>query len=145
DLIEVRSGKKVNIGKFEFKGVETICNIMFNNNINTQVNYTFMDVGNKTAGKPGNKAGATVLYSKDKIKSLLSLDYVGNYFAKDNSVDKIDDYLLLNTKVDYSLFNNTNIFVAIDNITDIEYKILYAGALYTMPTRIINIGIRYTF
>jgi len=145
DLIEVRSGKKVNIGEFEFKGVETICNIKFNDNFNSQFNYTYMDVGKKTAGRPGNKAGLSLIYREQKVSGLLGCDYVGNYYASDDSQNKINDYFLVNTKLNYKLISNIDIFISVENITDVEYKIFYSGGLYTMPKRTVNMGMIYTF
>ncbi|MFH1259159.1 MAG: TonB-dependent receptor [Elusimicrobiota bacterium] len=144
DLIQSRAGKNVNIGDFEFKGIETMLIAKISDSFNTQVNYTYFDPGTQTTGRPGNKAGASLKYSKKKVNAIITGEYAGRYYSGDNSTGKIDDYLLFNTKVDYKLLNNLSVFGAIDNLTDKEYQI-YNGGLYTMPKRTLTLGLNYIF
>lgn len=144
DLIQAVSGKKINIGEFEFKGVETACNLVFSKNVNAQLNYTYMDPGTQTTGRPGDKAGASVKYEKGRIKGLVSADYVAKYYAADNSQQKIDDYAVLNARADWEAVKGLSVFCAVENIGDAEYSIYYSG-LYEMPGRTATLGIEYAF
>ncbi len=142
DLIEVVAGKKQNIGKFEFKGIESIISGMLTESLSFQTNYTYFDPGTKTRGRPGDKIVCSLKYSKKGFDSLISSEYVGRYYADNSSTKKIDDYLVINTKVNYEIISGLNLFFAVDNVTDIEYKI-YNSGLYTMPRRSFSLGVNY--
>jgi outer membrane cobalamin receptor len=144
DLIEVRSGKKQNIGEFEYKGIETMLITKISDSLNGQINYTYFDPGTKTTGRPGEKYGASLKYAKDKLSAILSGEYVGKYYSQDNSQGKINDYLVINTKVNYNILEYLTLFVAVDNVTDTEYQI-YNNRLYTMPKRTVTAGLNLTF
>jgi len=144
DLIETVNSKKQNTGNFEFKGVETASNIRFSDSINGQVNYTYFDSGTKTQGRPGDKFVTSLKYAQGKLSGLVSGEYVGRYYAGDNSTQKINDYSILNLKVNYNVVKNLSVFGTIDNLTDVDYHVYYSG-LYTMPKRTLSLGIDYTF
>ena len=113
--------------------------------VNGQINYTYFNPGTQTTGRPGDKAGASIKYAKNKLSALLTGEYVGKYFAGDNSTNKIDDYLVFNTKIDYLIRKDLSVFTAIDNITDQDYQILNGSGLYKMPKRTVSVGIKYIF
>ncbi|MBN1621294.1 MAG: TonB-dependent receptor [Endomicrobiales bacterium] len=149
DLIEIRNMKKINIGEFEFKGIETACNLIVSEGIDLQANYTYFDPGEKTAGRPKDKAGISLKYSNGIIAGLLSASYVGRYFAGDNSTLQLDDYLILNIKVDYKLLKNMSVFAAVDNITNKKYRIYHSfsgsSGIFTMPQCSADFGVKYAF
>lgn len=144
DLIQSVAGKKKNIGDFEFKGIEAMVTKKFSSSLNGQINYTYLDPGAQTTGRPGDTAGASIKYSKGKAHAIITGSYVGRYYAGDDSTQKIDDYLISNTKADYLLSDNLSVFAAIDNIFDQAYQVYYSG-LYDMPQRTVTVGMNYTF
>lgn len=144
DMIEMRSGKNVNIGEFEFRGIETQLVARFSETLSGQVNYTYFDAGSKTSGKPGDKAGASLKYVNGIWKAMAGADYVARYYAADNQTGKIDDYLLANARVECTVAEGLDVFVALDNIADKEYQV-FSGGLYTMPKRTVTAGVNYRF
>jgi outer membrane receptor protein involved in Fe transport len=144
NIIQTVNGIKQNTGEFEFKGTETAVNFVMNKNFDGQVNYSTLDPGTQTTGRPGEKTEASIEYKNGKIKGLINGEYVAKYYAGDNSTQKIDDYVVLNTKVDYKIREDLSVFAAVDNITNKEYKIYYNG-LYVMPGCSATMGIQYVF
>ena len=145
DLIEVRSGKKQNTGEFEFKGLETALNAVIAPWLGARINYTFFDAGRNTAGRPGEKIGASLACISGRFSGTMGGEYVGRYYAADDSSGRIDDYLVVNAKLDYRLLDQLNVFIGLDNITDASYRIFYSGGLYEMPKRSLTAGASYTF
>ena len=143
-LIQTVAGKNVNTGDFEFKGVESILSLKFSESLNGQLNYTYLDPGIYTTGRPGDKAGASLKYAKDKLNAIITGEYVGRYFAADNSSNRIGDHVILNTKIDYRLLRDMSVFAAVDNITGESYQLYYNG-LYTMPGATLTLGANYAF
>lgn len=144
DLIEARSGKKRNIGDFEFKGAEAMLTAKLSDSLNGQVNYTWFDPGSRTTGRPKDKAGASLKYAEGRVSAALSGTYVGRYFAGDNSTARLKNYCLLDLKTDYKLSGSLSVFAAADNITDKRYQVYYDAA-YTMPGRTVTGGVNYAF
>jgi len=144
DLIEIVSGKKRNIGDFEFKGAETMLTAKLSDSFNGQVNYTYFDPGSKTTGRPKDKAGASLKYSERRLGATLSGNYVGRYYSADNSSGRLKNYFLLDLKSDYKISGGLSVFAAVDNITDKTYQVYYDAA-YTMPGRTVTGGLNYTF
>lgn len=144
DLIQARAGKKYNIGEFEFKGAETMLTARLSDSFNGQLNYTWFDPGAKTAGRPGDKAGASVKYAAGRASAALSGNYVGRYYSGDSETGRLKDYFLLDFKADYKISAGLSVFAAADNITNKNYQIYYDAA-YTMPGRTLTGGLNYSF
>jgi outer membrane receptor protein involved in Fe transport len=144
DLIEVKSGKKRNIGDFEFKGAETMLTAKFSDSLNGQINHTWFVPGSKTTGRPKDKAGASLKYSERRMSAAVSGTYVWRYYSGDNDTGRLKNYFLVDLKSDYKLSGGLSVFAAVDNITDKKYQVYY-DAVYTMPGRTITGGINYTF
>jgi len=144
DLIQTVSGKKRNIGDFEFKGAETMLTAKLSDSFNGQINYTYFDPGLKTTGRPKDKAGASLKYTQGRMNAALSGNYVGRYYAGDNFTIRLKNYFLLALKSDYKISEGLSVFAAVDNITNKMYQVYYDAA-YTMPGRTVTGGINYTF
>ena len=119
-------------------------------NLQGKFSYTYLDPGENTTGRPGNKADISLKYAGNKFDVFLAGQHVSSYYAADNSQNKIDDYFIANTKINYKIAGGLKVFVAIDNIFDLEYKI-YANlpggsaGLYSMPKRTFTTGLSYKF
>ncbi len=144
DLIEVRNGKNRNIGNFEYKGIETSAGYKIMKSLDLIAGYTYSDYGTKTGGKPQDKATTMLKYSENKLSAMLSVNYVARYFANDNLLSKIPDYIVADARIAYELTSGTKIFVSIDNLTNEAYQI-YSGNIYDMPGRSMSAGISYGF
>jgi len=145
DLFQTVGGITQNVGSFEFNGTETMLTAKLSQSVNGQINYTYFNPGTQTTGRPGDKAGASLKYAQNKLSALLTVEYVGKYFAGDNATNKIDDYLVFNAKIDYLIRKDLSVFTAIDNITNQDYQILNGNGLYMMPKSTVSVGMKYIF
>ena len=146
DLIQTVSGKKQNIGEFEFKGFEAAISARVLTPLELRLNYSNLATGTKTQGRPADKLTASVRYADFGFKGLLNCEYVGNYYAGDNATNRIADYFVMNAKVNYDLkaiFSGMSVFFAVDNILDRQYQI-YTSGLYAMPGRSFTLGAGYS-
>lgn len=144
DMIQVRSGRNQNIGDFEFRGVETQFSASLSEHWYGRMNYTYFDAGSQTTGRPGDKAGASLRYTGGLWKAMAGVSYVGRYYAGDNETNRIDDYLLANCRVEYTVLRGLDVFAAVDNVGDTEYQV-YSSGVYTMPKRTVTAGVNYRF
>lgn len=139
-----------NRGSFTFKGAEAGMNLRLLKNLNTGLSYSYLDPGVHTTGKPGNKIDFSAGYSFRKFDINLFGQHVSDYYMSDNSKDKINDYFVADAKIIYRIWNNLNIFTAVDNIFDRDYKV-YAdlpggsAGLYQMPGRAFSVGVNAEF
>ena len=150
DLIEIKSGKFKNIGEFEFKGIETGLNAQLSEGISGRLYYTYFDPGKKTTGRPGTKVDLSLRYTKNPVAVSLSGQYIGDYYAEDDSQSPIDDYFIANTKLSYEIVKDLKVFLAVDNILNNEYGVyanLAGGSagVYSMPRRTFTAGLNYKF
>jgi iron complex outermembrane receptor protein len=144
DLIEIRSGNKMNTGSFEFRGIESACTIDLSMALHARAQYTFFDPGSNTTGRPGDQAGLSLTYAQGRLSCLIAAEYIGRYYAADNATQKINDYTVVNTKVSYRVLPQMTVFCAVDNVTNQAYQI-YNSGLYTMPGCTVDCGVRYDF
>ncbi len=150
DLIQVVSGKKQNIGDFDFNGFEVLFNLKVIEGLGSSLSYSYLDTKDKVIAQPKNKLVAMINFKKGKISGLLTDEYVNEYYyLQGTTKTKLDDYNVLNLKLNYEIIKNLSIYATIDNITDAEYKIYTevpgASDVYTMPKRTFGLGVNYLF
>ncbi len=137
-----------NTDKLEFRGVETGIRARFARGFSGRLYYTYLDAGEKTRGRPGDKFDLHLRYVRNKFVLSLNGQYVADYFADDNKKESIDDYFIANTKLSYKILDGLQAFFAVDNILNRDYEI-YAdlpgggAGLYTMPKRSFTVGLNY--
>ncbi len=139
-----------NIGEFEFKGIETGLRTQISKGLSGRIYYTYLDPGEKTTGRPGDKVDLALRYARDRLAISLSGQYITDYFAGDSRKEPISDYLVANTKVSYKVIPGLQAFFAVDNILDKGYEIYAdlpggAAGLYSMPKRTFAIGMTTKF
>ncbi len=139
-----------NTGEFEFKGIETGINIQIGNKFKGRVYYTYLDSGEKTAGRPGNKVDISLRYAREKLAFSLGGQYIADYFAEDSSKAPIDNYFIANSKFSYKLPFGLEPFFAVDNILNTEYEVYAdlagsAAGIYKMPERTWTTGVSFKF
>ncbi len=139
-----------NEGEFEFRGAEAAVSAGLWDLSSVRVSYSYLDPGEHTMGRPGNKAGASLSFSPGDLYFDLGGEYVSSYYSKNEKKGKLDDYLTINLRANYRLFDNLKIFAEIDNLLDSSYSI-YAdlpgdsAGVYPMPGRNLAGGISYAF
>jgi iron complex outermembrane receptor protein len=134
-----------NIGKFNFKGVESGVRLE-EDKLNGQIYYSHLDPEGKTQGRPADKLSMKIRYNSAKGSLSLDGQYVWNYYAKDHHQDKIDEFFVLNSKVSYKIASYLELFAGVENILDELYQVyvdLPSGSgVYTMPQRNFSVGFK---
>ncbi len=139
-----------NTGEFKFKGIETGLRAQISKRLSGRIYYTYLDPGEKTKGRPGNKIDLAVRYARERFGFSLTGQYVADYFAADNGKESISDYFVANMKLSYEVIPGLQASLAVDNILDEEYEIYAdlpggAAGLYSMPKRAFTIGLNFKF
>ncbi|UCC39762.1 MAG: TonB-dependent receptor [Candidatus Aminicenantes bacterium] len=154
DLIETQpyvspppAFKFVNIGKFDFKGAELSLKAALNKSLSGILFYTYLDPGDKTKGRPGQKLDFSLRLRKKSFYVSLHAQYVTDYFASDFSEEALPSYFLLNSRLIVDISRNIELFLDLNNIFNKEYSIFVdlpgiATGIYPMPGLNLNIGFR---
>jgi outer membrane cobalamin receptor len=154
DLIETQPNvspppkfKFINTGEFTFKGAEFSLRADFTQNFSGLLYYTYLDPGEKTRGRPGQKLDFSLRLREKSFYVSLQAQYVTDYFAGDFSSNHLPSYLLLNSRLMVNISPALELFLDINNIFNKDYRIyvdlpgIEAG-IYPMPGRNLNLGIR---
>ncbi len=139
-----------NVGTFEFHGVELGIVAQYQNIVTARIYHSYLDPGEKTTGRPKNKTDLNLRFRYACLDLGLNGQYVTDYFAADSSQSPIEDYLVVNSKISYTLPFGLKPFIAVDNVLDRNYDI-YANlpggsaGLYKMTERNYTLGLSYRF
>jgi len=154
NLIETRPNvspppefKFLNTGEFTFKGAEFSLRAEFSQNLSGLLFYTYLDPGEKTRGRPGQKLDFTLRLKEKLFYISMQAQYVTDYFASDFSTNSLPSYFLLNSRLIVNISRALELFLDINNIFDKDYRIYVdlpgiAAGIYPMPGRNLNLGIR---
>ena len=112
-----------NVGEYEFKGVELYLSYFFNKFVDAQAGYTYFDAGEHTQGRPQDKLDLNVNFNVSKWSLALNGMYVGNYYAKDNKQERLNDFTVVSAKLTFAVNDNIKLFVDGENLTNQEYEI----------------------
>ncbi len=136
-----------NAGNFEFKGIEASLKVSMLKYATGELNYSYLNPGQYTADTAGNKVDISMRYDRKKVSGIISGQYVNNYYENNNSTGKIDDFFIVNAKVNYKFTKHISAFFAINNIGDKSYGLYNSrlSELVIQPGRYYNSGISYTF
>ena len=137
-----------NTGEFSFNGAEVELDAVLNRYLSGRISYAYMDYGDYTRGRPGQKADFSLRFRNKRFSAALTGRYVTDYYAGDFSENRIPSYFLLNTRFIITLSRGLELVVDANNILDKQYNIygefpgLTAG-LYRMPGRNFQVGFRF--
>jgi len=139
--------KFINTGEFTFKGAEFSLRADFNPNLSGLLFYTYLDPGEKTRGRPGQKLDFSLRLREKSFYVSLQAQYVTDYFASDFSANPLPSYFLLNSRLIVNISSALELFLDINNIFDKDYRIYVdlpgiADGVYPMPGRNLNFGIK---
>ena len=137
-----------NVGEIAFTGLEATLSITPHSSFESRVSYGYLDPGEHTAGRPGNKVDARGILRLDRYSLLADLQYVGDYYAADGREEPIGDYLVVNARLSRFIAWDFDVFVSVENISDEEYDIYTVvpggkSGLYRMPGRRFLVGVTY--
>ncbi|HIE04140.1 MAG TPA: TonB-dependent receptor, partial [Candidatus Latescibacteria bacterium] len=135
-----------NTGSFDFKGIELNVRARMAEGLLGTFSYTYLDPGDMTKGRPGDKLDMSLTYNMRKLSLSIKGQYVWDYFAADGGEQRIPNYFVADAKLSYELLPGFLGFLAVDSIFDTDYKV-YAdlpggkAGLYRMPGRAVTVGL----
>jgi len=126
-----------NSGKFEHYGAELEATYSVSANLRINASYSYLHTDIPRVASPKHQIHFEENYTVGKFDFTLSSNSVfGLYTLTDNKstadvVEKdIQNYLLLNAKINYRILPALNVFVSADNLLNTKYSINYG---YPMP------------
>jgi len=137
-----------NTGSFAFYGAEVEVDANFFRLFSGNLSYAYLDSGDYTKGRPGQKIDFSLLFNKKRFLASLKGQYVTDYYSGNFSLNRVPSYFLMDIRMSYRVTKHIDVLVDMDNILDREYAIygefpgLTAG-LYRMPGRNIRFGLQY--
>ena len=139
--------KFMNTGRISFSGVELEWGAAFSRSLSANVFYTYLNPGEKTKGRPGQKFDFLIRLEQGPVDFTFLAQHVRDYYAADFSWDKLPSYFLLNGRMDIHLSRRLTLLVDGNNLLNKDYRI-YAdlpgtgAGVYPMPKRAIKLGLR---
>lgn len=139
--------KFMNTGEFSFKGAEFSLRADFDQKLSGILFYTYLDSGNMTRGRPGQKLDFSFRLREKFFYVSLQTQYVTDYFAGDDSANPLPSYFLLNSRLILNISPILEFFLDINNLFNRDYRIYVdlpgiAAGVYPMPGRNLNFGFR---
>lgn len=139
--------KQVNIGHYRAKGIEASLRGQISPHLLASAFVTYLDPGEETIGRAKQKYDFSLIFKKGRVFSSIMAQYVTDYYAGNNHTNPLPSFFLLNAKIDLDLSRYFGVFLALNNIFDVDYKIYVnlpgqAAGAYPLPGRSINVGLR---
>jgi iron complex outermembrane receptor protein len=136
-----------NKGEFVFSGAELSWQRQFNRFLFARVDYSFLDPGRLTRGRPRHKLDFLMGYLRGRIKAFVNGQYVAGYYAGDNRSQSLPSYFCLNTRFFWEISQHLAVVVDGQNILDADYQIFVdlpgiGTGPYPMPGRNFQFGLR---
>ncbi|WP_424245734.1 outer membrane receptor protein involved in Fe transport [Elusimicrobium posterum] len=131
DLIAIRAGKFENTGAFLFHGALGEIKYNITEELSASVNYSYLDAGKDTQGRPGQTAAGIINFENKKFGFMTDLQYIADYYKSDNSQDKITDIFTVNARAWYNIDENFQIFIGANNLLDRDYVIYATNTIST--------------
>jgi outer membrane receptor protein involved in Fe transport len=126
-----------NTGVFEHYGAELEASYRINPNFKVNASYSYLHTDVPRIASPAHQVFAGGNYSAGKFDFALSANGIaGLYTLTDNKsttdiLEKdVQNYLLMNAKVNYRILPTLNVFISADNLLNAKYSINYG---YPMP------------
>ena len=142
--------KYINYDSEERNGIEFEINHKFSDKFNGYLNYAWQQGKLKTKGVESNDYDipkhlfhAGIGYNYDKWNALLECQYVSARQEPGSSTGEYgaeDAYFIVNTALNYKIFDGATLQFAIDNLFDREF---YASE--ATSGRVYSVGLRYSF
>ncbi len=131
----------VNSGDFSHKGVEIDAKYRITNKINLQASYSYLDMDSPKISSPEHQFFIGGSYHTNQFDFNINLQHIGNLYTNIQP-ESVQDYTLLNAKVNYKLNKNLQFFISGENLLDVEYEAQYG---YPMPGATVFTGFEVNF
>lgn len=150
NFIRVSAGRFRNLDEVNFHGHETTLEYLFNQHLTSRLSYSHLHTGIYSQGRPQDEVDLSLHYRTNRLRASLAGQWVDNYFAADYQRSAIPNFVLLNSKLTYTMSRDWEVFFGIDNLLNSEHK-LYVdvpgseGGVYTQPGRSFTVGSTYSW
>jgi len=139
-----------NTGAFSFSGAEFGFRITPAHSLLASFSYSYLDTGDLTKGRPGQKIDADFRWQSGRFQAFLNAQHVSLYYAADKRALPIPSYFLLNSRFEVSIAKGVGVFMDLNNLGGEDYAVYVdlsgqAAGLYQMPGRNVHFGFRASF
>lgn len=138
--------KMVNVATYRARGVEASIAGQLYAGLQAEASITLLDPEENTRGKAKQKYDFSILFSRGRIFSAITAQYVSDYYAGDNNTGALPSFFLLDYKLELDVARYFSIFVSLNNLLDTHYQIYVdlpeGSGPYPMPGRSLSIGLR---
>lgn len=138
--------RMTNLGTYRAKGLEATLSGQVNSHLGLMAAATWLDPGNNTQGKAGQKYDLMLIFSRGKLFQAATAQYVTDYYAGNDRTQKLPSFLLLNYRIEWKASRYFSVFLNLDNLLNTGYQIYVnlseAAGPYPMPGRSAYLGIR---
>lgn len=136
-----------NTGNILFRGIEGGIDLRLFEVLKIGLNSSYIDPREKTANFSylTGKSYVNVSLLDNRLELKIEAEFAKDRFAKDNRDDKLDDYLIYNTGINYSTLiagTDTGFYVDFENILDKQYEVKKG---YPVPGFLVKGGMSVKF
>ncbi|MFC2118755.1 TonB-dependent receptor [Bacteroidota bacterium] len=123
--------ENVNTGEFNNSGIEFLTNYRLNNKIGFHLNYSYLHMKNHIIASPEHQGYFSINYKWNKFSFTVNTQYInGLYTSITNEKEITENYILLNSRVNYKINKHINLYITANNLLNSDYEINYN---YPMP------------
>ncbi|MDR0422423.1 MAG: TonB-dependent receptor [Proteiniphilum sp.] len=133
--------KNMNTGKFANKGIELSLYCMILDNLNLNVNYSYLDMEKPVTGAPGNQFYAGVTYQPGKFTVSTGVQVIDKLYLTTGENARTSAYTLVDARVSFRPVKWLEAFVKGDNLLGKKYETMIG---YPMPGATFTGGIAMT-
>lgn len=148
DMISVVNRRLSNIGRFYNKGVELEAGCRILDDLNLDVNYSYLDMNKAVIAAPAHKLYAGMTYRPGRFTFNISVQSVFDLYTTVGNTpedSRKEDYTVLNARASYRFGSESKgmkLFIKGENLTATRYSI---NEGYPMPKAVFMGGIDVTF
>lgn len=148
DMITPVDRQLSNVDHFYNKGIEFEAGYQILNNLNVDMNYSYLHMNKAVIAAPAHKLFASATYSPGRFTFNLSMQSIFDlytYVGREPGTNKKEDYTVMNARASYrfgSQAKGLKLFVKGENLTATRYSI---NEGYPMPKATFMGGIDFTF
>lgn len=134
-----------NTARSRARGVEIEASIELTESLRASANYTLTsardkDLGSRLVRRPKNAASANLYYQGDgRLGGSLAVSYTGK--KADTGGIRLDDYVLIEARATYRLWQGVSLFGRVENLLDKKYQEIFG---FGAPGASVFAGLRMT-
>ena len=145
--------QRQNVNEAHSQGIESECRYNIGPNMDIIMGYTYLetedDDGNPLSYMPKHRTNINLYYNMEKYGLgfwfTLENAWSRTYKDKNDNMQSLDDFTLLNVNITKKINDNTNMFFRVDNVLAEKFTIYEEGASPAGFGRSYTVGLRMTF